>query len=72
LNAEHRRLLCTDDVISMGDNIKCVLKNFINSFKKFGPELNAERSKHMYKSRQIMLVKTAKKRNILVVYSLIT
>jgi hypothetical protein len=60
LKAEHQLLLRGDDVISMGDNINSIKKTSLFSYEKIGLELNDEKSKRIYKSRQIMLVKTAK------------
>ena len=53
-------MLCGDDVMSMGDNINSIKKTLLFPCENIGLELNAEKSKHMYKSRQIMLIKTAK------------
>lgn len=60
LKAELQRLLCGDDITFMGNNINSILKTSLFPSEKISIELNAEKSKHICKSRQIMLVKTEK------------
>jgi hypothetical protein len=54
LNGTHQLLVYADDVNLLGDNTDAIKKNtqtLIDTSKKFGPEVNAEKTKYMLLSR---------------------